>query len=142
MSWKLAFLPVAGGLLTVALAGPRPAEEKPEDAAAAVAETWLKVVDEARYGQSWEDAASLFKKAVTKDQWSAAARSAREPLGKVLSRKRKSHEFKRSLPGAPDGEYVVIQYDSSFENVKAAVETIVPTKDADGAWRVSGYFIK
>jgi phosphoglycolate phosphatase len=29
-----------------------------------------------------------------------------------------------------------------FENKKSAIETITPTLDNDGEWRVSGYFIK
>ncbi len=47
-----------------------------------------------------------------------------------------------SLPGAPDGEYVVIQYRSEFENKSNAVETVTPMRDADGEFRVSGYFIR
>ncbi len=47
-----------------------------------------------------------------------------------------------SLPGAPDGQYVVIQYESSFEHKKSAIETVTPSQGADGHWRVSGYFIK
>ena len=47
-----------------------------------------------------------------------------------------------SLPGAPDGEYVVIQYATTFENKKSAIETITPMLDGDGKWRVSGYYIK
>ena len=47
-----------------------------------------------------------------------------------------------SLPGAPDGEYVVIQFDTSFTNKKVAVETVTPMKDEDGIWRVSGYYVK
>lgn len=34
------------------------------------------------------------------------------------------------------------QYDTSFENKRSAVETIVPTLDKDAQWRVSGYFIR
>jgi ribosomal protein S17E len=37
---------------------------------------------------------------------------------------------------------VIIQYDSSFENKKSAVETVTPMLDKDGKWRVSGYYIK
>ncbi len=47
-----------------------------------------------------------------------------------------------SLPGAPDGAYVVIQYGTSFENRKHAVETVTPMRERNGAWRVSGYFIR
>jgi hypothetical protein len=45
-----------------------------------------------------------------------------------------------SLPGAPDGEYVVIQYETQFEHHTPA-ETVTPMLDKDGAWKVSGYFI-
>ncbi len=50
--------------------------------------------------------------------------------------------FTRTVPGAPDGEYVVIQFDTQFENKAAAVETVTPMREKDGSWRVSGYFIK
>jgi hypothetical protein len=54
----------------------------------------------------------------------------------------KSATYTKSLPGAPDGEYVVIQYDTGFEHKQSAVETVTPMLDKDGKWRVSGYFIR
>ncbi len=42
----------------------------------------------------------------------------------------------------PDGEYVVVQLETSFANKKAAVETVTPMLEKDGRWRVSGYFIR
>jgi hypothetical protein len=65
----------------------------------------------------------------------------RKPLGAVVSRQVKSKTYTTSLPGAPDGEYVVIKYDTSFENKRASVETVTPMRDSDGTWRVSGYYI-
>ena len=62
--------------------------------------------------------------------------------GALKSRTLKSATFARTLPGAPDGEYVVIQYETAFENKAAAVETITPMLDKDGSWRISGYYIK
>lgn len=111
-------------------------------AAQPAAESWLALVDAGKYSQSWKEAASLFKNALTSEQWEHAIESARGPLGKLESRKLKSARYSTSLPGAPDGEYVVIQYDASFEHKKAAIETITPVLDRDGQWRVSGYFIK
>jgi uncharacterized protein DUF4019 len=100
------------------------------------------VVDSGSYAQSWEEAASGFKAAVTRPQWEQAMRANRAPLGAVQSRKLASATYATQLPGAPDGEYVVIQYDTSFEHKKAAIETVTPTMDKDGKWRVSGYYIK
>jgi hypothetical protein len=118
------------------------AQQKPEQLAQQSAESWLALVDSGMYGESWEQASQFFKAAVTKEQWQTALRASRDPLGKVISRNLKSAVFRKTLPGAPDGEYVVIQYDSSFEHKQSAVETITPMLDKDGKWRVSGYYIK
>jgi hypothetical protein len=118
------------------------AQQKPEQLAQQSAESWLGLVDSGKYGASWEDAASSFKAHVTKEQWVIMAGPVRDPLGKVLSRKLKSANYTKTLPGAPDGEYVVIQFDTSFEHKQTAVETITPMVDKDGKWRVSGYYIK
>ena len=117
-------------------------QAKPEQLAQQSGDAWLALVDSGKYAESWQEAAQYFKNAVTKDQWQSAMQSTREPLGKMLSRKLRSATFRTTLPGAPDGQYVVIQYDSSFEHKQSAVETVTPTLDKDGTWRVSGYYIK
>jgi hypothetical protein len=116
--------------------------QKPEELAQQSAEGWLGLVDSGKYAESWDETAVAFKNAVTKEQWQQALKSTRAPLGKLQSRKLKSATYTKTLPGAPAGEYVVIQFDSSFENKKPAVETVTPMLDKDGKWRVSGYFIK
>lgn len=50
--------------------------------------------------------------------------------------------FTRTMPGAPDGQYVVLQYETSFENKAAAAETVSLVIDTDAVWRVTGYFIR
>ncbi len=64
------------------------------------------------------------------------------PSGSSLDWNMLSAQYRTELPGAPDGEYVVIQYEVSYENKKAGVETVTPILDKDGKWRVSGYFIR
>jgi len=118
------------------------AQQKPEQLGQQSAQSWLALVDSGKYANSWDEAAQYFKSAVTKDQWLDALGQARTPQGKVLSRKLKSATYTKTLPNAPDGEYVVIQYDTDFEHKAGATEMIVPMLDKDGKWRVSGYFIK
>ncbi|HEX9125294.1 MAG TPA: DUF4019 domain-containing protein [Methylomirabilota bacterium] len=79
---------------------------------------------------------------VTKSEWEKALKTVRAPLGALKARERKSATFTRSLPNAPTGEYVIIQFDTQFENKAGAVETVTPMREKDGSWRVSGYFIK
>lgn len=118
------------------------AADKPEDAAQSAAESWLKLVDAGDYAASWEQAAKVFKGAIRQPDWSQMVAGVRTPLGKVVSRKLKSRQYTEKMPGAPDGKYVVIQYDTVFEHKASAVETVTPMADPDGAWRVSGYFIR
>jgi len=118
------------------------ADHAKERAAVEVSRAWLKLVDEGKYSESWEEAAKYFKNALTREQWKSSLESVRSPLGAVLSRNLKSAKYTKTLPGAPDGQYVVIQYETSFRNKQHAIETVTPMLDKDGKWRVSGYYIR
>jgi hypothetical protein len=111
-------------------------------AAVAAAEEWITMVDDGKYTESWKEAAQYFKNAVKQEQWEQSLQAVRNPLGKLISRQVESKTYMTSLPGAPDGEYVVIQFMSSFENKKSAIETVTPMMDRDAKWRVSGYYIR
>ncbi len=67
---------------------------------------------------------------------------ARKPFGELVSRELKSAEAHKTLLGAPEGEYVVLHFTTSFANKKDAIETVTPMLAEDGKWKVSGYFIK
>jgi hypothetical protein len=134
------FIAVVALIMTMALFAV--AQTKDTQAAQSAAEKWLTVVDKGDYAASWDEAAAMFKSAVTKGDWEKAVGQVRGSIGKFVSRKLKGATYATSLPGAPDGEYVVIQYDSSFENKKAAVETVTMSREKDGVWRTVGYFVK
>lgn len=140
MSKNIILSLIIGSILLVGVASADKGDA--EKAAVVAAKAWLKLVDQGKYSNSWNEAAGYFKKAVTKEQWEQSMQAVRKPLGKTLSRKLKSKNYMTSLPGAPDGEYVVIQFETSFENKKSAIETVTPMLGKDGKWRVSGYFIK
>lgn len=95
------------------------AAEKPEEIAQAAAEKWLALIDGGKFGESWTTAAPLFQKAISQADWDKALKSVRAPLGAVGSRKLKSAKYTKSVPGAPDGEYVILQFDTDFAEKKA-----------------------
>ena len=113
-----------------------------EEAAVAAADAWLKLVDGGKYDESWAQMPEFAKKLASQADFAEQVGAVRNAMGELESRKVKSTQYATSLPGAPDGEYVVIQYEASFAKKKSAIETVTPMKDADGTWRVSGYFIK
>jgi hypothetical protein len=111
-------------------------------AAQGAAWEWMKLVDSGKYAQSWDEAADLMKGNVAKEQWQEILNRNRAPLGTLLSRKLTTAEYKEAIPGAPAGQYVVLQYESSFQNKSSVVETATPVLDRDGRWRVSVYYIR
>ncbi len=123
---------------------PKPAQSNPdaEKAALQCAQTWLALVDAEKYPESWDQAAELFRAAVTKQEWDKTLQGLKKPLGKTVSRKLKSKKYTTTAPGAPDGQYVIIQYQTSFERKTVAIEVITPMLDKDGKWRVFGYFVR
>jgi hypothetical protein len=133
---------VIGLMLAVLTATARAGNSEQEPAAIAAAESWLNAIDTGQYAESWQMAAAYFKQAVTEAQWVQSLRAVREPLGERVSRQVQSATYQTAMPGAPDGEYVVIQFTTAFTHKQQAIETVTPMRDADGVWRVSGYFIR
>ncbi len=113
-----------------------------EQLAAQTAQDWLALVDGGKNLESWQQAAEYFRAAVPQEQWLQTIKAAREPLGALVSREIKSTKYTTSVPGGPDGKYVIVQFSSSFENKKTAIETVTPMMDKDNTWRVSGYYVK
>ena len=126
-------------VFSLTLAG---ANEIGQQMAIVAAEHWLNLVDKGNYAESWDQAATYFKSVIKSADWKRTIKAVREPLGNVISRTIISQHYTTTLPGAPDGKYVVIQYNTSFTNKKEAIETITPMMDKDGKWHISGYFIK
>ena len=115
-----------------------------EVAANTSAEVWLALIDDGQFDKSWDSAAKILQDLVNKQEWIELAKTKRPPLGKVVSRQRKEITAARTLPGAPEGQYVVIQYTTEFEHKKTALETVTVALDTAGGgqWKVSGYYIR
>src|SRR5258705_13344548 len=54
------------------------------DAATAATKSWLALVDEEKYRESWSSAAAIFKSAVSEATWGSSISRAPSPLGQVL----------------------------------------------------------
>lgn len=131
-----------GWAQTKAMPTPTPVADSKERAAQLAAENWLALVDAGKYADSWEQAAPLFKEAVTKSDWIEAVSKTKLPLGKLKTRKVKHTQATDKVQGAPAGQYVLLQTEAVFENKAAAKELVTLTFGKDGQWRIVGYFIQ
>ena len=106
------------------------------------AEAWLSLADAMNAQESWNQAAAAFKAAVELQNWEKTLPKARQPLGAVKTRTHLATKVTTTLPGVPDGEYVVMRFQTEFANKKSAIEVLLLQRETDGAWRTVGYFIR
>jgi hypothetical protein len=103
---------------------------------------WLMLIDEGRADAAWDVASTHLRSVVTRDQWINGIRRFRKPFGKLASRKAVKFGRAHSMPGAPDGDYAIIEYESTFANGKHATEQLIWMLEGESSWRVSGYYIR
>jgi hypothetical protein len=102
--------------------------------------SWLQLVDQKQFGQSWDNASSFFRESVTRAQWEASMRTVRQPLGDPLERKLSNVHEMPQMPGAADGEYLTIRFESSFRMRPRVIERVALARQTEN-WEVLGYFV-
>lgn len=100
------------------------------------ARTWLDLVDQGRWDDSYRMTGAAFRKLNTAKVWAATSERVRAPLGAVMSRTFASQE---SIPAPPYG-YEMVKFRTSFANKADTVETVTLDRE-DGVWRVVGVTI-
>ena len=114
----------------------------PEKPATLAAQAWVSLIDDGNYSQSWKEAAASFQGAVKEKAWENSMKKFRQPLGALVSRKVKTTQSATNPPGAPAGQYVVMQFETAFQEKNYAIETVTLVLDNEGKWKAAGYFIK
>jgi hypothetical protein len=131
--------PPQAGMQQVQPAGdPHIAEEQ---AAERQALGFLGYLDHGRYADSYAYTGMLIRAQLDREAFAKQIEKTRAGVGPLLSRELIDASYTTTVPGAPDGQYVVLHYAVSFANRQEEVETMV-LAFAKGYWRVSGYYIK
>lgn len=118
------------------------AEPDLEATAVATMIPWLESIDAADYAKSYSEASARFQSAVTQAQWVAALGQVRAPLGSLESRAIASATELSVLPDGTTGEFLLAQFDTVYEKLPAATETVTFERGTDGNWRAGGYYIR
>jgi Ethanolamine utilization protein EutJ (predicted chaperonin) len=135
----LGILAVALGACGISVAAD---EEVDTTLAMSSAQAWIALIDRGQYGESWDAASETFRSGIDRAKWITTVDPVRAPLGGVIYRKVRQAQVARTLPGAPEADYVVIQFDTRFENRPLTTEVVTPVREKDGSWRVAGYVIR
>jgi hypothetical protein len=103
---------------------------------------WLQLLDAGKPGAAWDVASNQLRSGVTRDKFIAEMRRVRKPLGKLSSRTPVKFARAHDLPGAPSGDYAIIEYDAEYANGKHLSEQLIWAIAEGDIWRVAGYFYR
>lgn len=106
------------------------------------ARSWLALTDDGQYTESWKKASSHLRNKKTESAWIKTTEAIRKPLGPMDARYIATAGYRERLSGFPKGEYVVVQFYTTFKIKGLALETITLAKENDEVWRVVDYKIK
>jgi len=109
--------------------------------ATAAAKAWLALVDQGNFAQSWTDSSALMKARKSQADWIKAVQPIHDQLGAVVSRQPAGVDLMKALPGAPDGDYAIVHFNTTFAKKAASKETVTMMMDG-GKWKCAGYFIQ
>lgn len=110
------------------------------EAATQAAQEWLMLLDAGELEATWSEASEALQSQVTAEQWTAQIRQVQSQLDALQERALTNSRYTTSLPNAPEGEYVVLQYRTTYGTTNTT-ETLAMRKEND-AWRVAGYFVR
>ena len=115
-------------------------ESNPEAERAAVAATVpiLERLDAGDYAAVHAAASPFLKEQVPHDEWLAEVQALRDPLGAHASRAVGTTTYVSNPWGAPEGEYVIVSYDSHWQN-GSIHENLSMQRQPNGAWALAGY---
>ena len=102
---------------------------------------FLGYLDQGRFADSYAYTGMLIRAQLDRDSFSAQIQKTRAGTGPLQGRELIDASYTTTVPGAPEGQYVVLHYHASFANRQDTVETVT-LAFAKGYWRVSGYYIK
>ncbi len=134
------------GIVTLFLAGtalmamPLLAQEAADrtDEAREAAEEWLALFDDGDIEATWEEASSYFQQQVDQEDWVRQAEAGKQQTGELDGRTFADINFADELPQAPEGEYMILNYNTQYAQVDV-VETVILRLE-DDVWRVIGFF--
>jgi hypothetical protein len=131
---------VVAALCLVCVAGAAAAQDPNVIAAQTAARQWLVFIDRGDAQASWGAAGKKFQSAISVALWADGLKKTQARLGTATRRTAGPTQLGRKLPGFPDGDYAQVLFSTTFAKKAIGRESLSMEREADGKWRVIGYF--
>ena len=106
------------------------------------AEEFIGLIDEGRYYVALDKVLLRFPSDLTiRRRIGALIEDRRKPFGMVFERKYYGVTYRTTVPGMPDGKYLIMGYKTKFENKEYAFERVT-LKYENNNWKVIDYAIR
>lgn len=110
------------------------------------ARTWLALIDNEKYADGWQQASPLLQEKTSQQEWVKTVVELRKPRGTPNARYIATANSAKSLSGFPDGDYVILQFYTTFSEKGLALEAITlvksnDTTDSEG-WKIVEYSMR
>ncbi|MBA3602398.1 MAG: DUF4019 domain-containing protein [Parachlamydiaceae bacterium] len=99
---------------------------------------WLAVVDKGDFGNAYDMTTKALQFTMPRNEWVVMIQAMKGSLGQVTERKVIDIRTAKDPKGAPQGDYMIFIYETTFSNGKKATE-ILSLQEHIGVWRVYSY---
>ncbi|HYR01514.1 MAG TPA: DUF4019 domain-containing protein [Casimicrobiaceae bacterium] len=131
------------GLLALGSATASLAQDPRAAQVQSAARDWLNLTDKLNATASFNAAGARFREPINLEQWTDALTKARAPLGAVDQRTVAETAFDKAAgDGGTEFEIAMVRFRTAFAKKTESSETVTLEHEADGNWRVIGYFIR
>lgn len=86
---------------------------------------YLELLDQSNFQDAWSEMSPLYCAMNVQTQWQQRISAIRQAYGPIKSRELRRTSYRTSFRNAPDGEYIIMQFDSAFEYKFKGIETVV-----------------
>jgi hypothetical protein len=112
-----------------------------EQAAQRQALGFLGYLDQGRFADSYAYTGLLMRSQLDPQTYTSKIANMRTGVGPLQGRELIDAVPASIVPGAPEGQYIVLHYHANYQNLSDAVDTVT-LAFAKGYWRVIGYYVK
>jgi len=133
-------LRLAAALCLLAFAASAAGQDPRTVAVQSAARAWLAFIDRGDAQGAWNAGGKKFQTALSAELWAKELKDSQGITGRPTQRTIGPARFQSKVAGLPDGEYAQILFRTSFARKSSGVESVTLEHEADGQWRVIGYF--
>jgi hypothetical protein len=86
---------------------------------------FLQLLDQGLQDESWQTMSVAFRSLNERVHWNTRQQVIRTSYGPLESRDLKHISYRKTFSLSPDGEYIIVQFRSSYQNKAETIETLV-----------------